>query len=215
MARARIGVGGKLMQTTASSRSPAVRQPRQRHARASQQHALPHEILDAPEIMRRFPFRIRPTTSACFSATAASLAAESSVEALVALARRRTRRSTPDMRVLSVEPRGQGVLTAQPGRALGPHRYRRRRPWLGDLCPGLRSGSGSRAKSWLGSSRAMLRRSPPAAFGVHPWRAVTACTRLPGLAPRGWSRSPSTITRDERPCLRTPCGDRWARPTRH
>ena len=77
---------------------------------AIREHDLPHEILDSVEIMRRFrAFRIPGDFVGVLQPDGGFVAAEATVEALVGLARAATAEIMAGVRVLSIEPHGQGV----------------------------------------------------------------------------------------------------------
>jgi sarcosine oxidase len=80
---------------------------------ASREHNLPHEILDAAECMRRFPpFRLPSDYVAVFQPDGGFLAAEASVEAMIALARSERADIRTGVSVLSVAASGSGVRVA-------------------------------------------------------------------------------------------------------
>ena len=77
---------------------------------AASEHDLPHEILDGTEAMQRFPaFRIPSDYVGVFQPDGGFVAAEATVEALVALARAAEAEIRTGVCVLSVTPNGQGV----------------------------------------------------------------------------------------------------------
>lgn len=77
---------------------------------AIQEHDLAHEILDSAETMKRFAaFRIPSDFVSVFQPDGGFLAAEASVEAMVALARAAAAEVIAGVRALSIEPHGQGV----------------------------------------------------------------------------------------------------------
>src|SRR5262249_60592153 len=79
--------------------------------RASRLHGLPHEILDAPSLMKRFPaFRLPDDFVGVFQPDGGFVRAEPTVAALQALAQRCGAELHMEGRVVAVEPHPDGVL---------------------------------------------------------------------------------------------------------
>ena len=77
---------------------------------AAQLHALPHEVLAAPDLMRRFPaFRLPGDFVAVVQPDGGYLAAEPSIHALIALAQAAGAELRTGETVRAVEPRAGGV----------------------------------------------------------------------------------------------------------
>ena len=77
---------------------------------AAQLHALPHEVLAAPELMRRLPaFRLPDDFVAVLQPDGGFLAAEPSIHALVALAQAAGAELRSGETVRAIEPRAGGV----------------------------------------------------------------------------------------------------------
>jgi sarcosine oxidase len=78
--------------------------------RSSRLHGLPHEILDAPSVMKRFPaFRLPENFLGVFQPDGGFVRAEPTVAALQALARHSGAELRTQERVLAVEPYRDGV----------------------------------------------------------------------------------------------------------
>lgn len=83
---------------------------------AAQRHALPHEILAASELMRRFPaFRLPPHFVAVLQRDGGFLEAEASVRAFAALAKDAGAHVRTGERVRAIEPHGDGVRIVTDG----------------------------------------------------------------------------------------------------
>jgi len=106
---------------------------------ASREHNLPHEVLDAAECVRRFPpFRIPSDYVAVFQPHGGFIAAEASVEAMIALARTERADIRTGVRVLSVAPYGSGVrLVTDSGEIEARAAIVAAGAWLKDLLPDL------------------------------------------------------------------------------
>jgi len=77
---------------------------------SSRLHNLPHEVIDAAEVMRRFPpFRLPRDFIGVWQPDGGFLRAEPAIAAQLALARERGAQVLENTRVLAVEPRGSGV----------------------------------------------------------------------------------------------------------
>jgi sarcosine oxidase len=77
---------------------------------ASRRHGLPHEVLDAKALMRRFPaFRVAEDFIAVHQTEAGYVAAEPAVHAQLRLARDGGADIRTNQRVIAVEPAGSGV----------------------------------------------------------------------------------------------------------
>jgi len=78
--------------------------------RSAQTHGLRHEVLDAAEVARRFPaFRLPPPFIGVFQPDGGILAAETAVEAQIALARAAGAEVRKNERVQAIEPTPDGV----------------------------------------------------------------------------------------------------------
>jgi sarcosine oxidase len=78
--------------------------------RASREHGLPHDVLDARQVMRRFPaFRIPQDYVGIFQPDGGFLDVEPSVEAMIALAKSAGAQVRPAERVHAVKQSGSGV----------------------------------------------------------------------------------------------------------
>lgn len=102
-------------------------------------HALPHEVLDAGDVARRFPqLRLQPGEVAVFEPEAGVLAAEECQQALLARAVERGAAVAAGVRATGFEPRGGGLRVVTDA---GPVETGRlvltAGPWLGDWVPEL------------------------------------------------------------------------------
>jgi sarcosine oxidase len=107
--------------------------------RSSRLHGLPHEALDAPSLMKRFPaFRVPGDFVGVFQPDGGFVRAEPTVEVLQALARDAGAEVRTEVRVLAVEPHREGVRvkTAQ-GDVLASRAIVAAGPWLKSLLPQL------------------------------------------------------------------------------
>jgi sarcosine oxidase len=107
--------------------------------RASREHGLPHEMLDADEVMRRFPaYRIPPDYVGVVQPDGGFLEVEPSVEAMIALAKAHGAevRANETVHTVTPVPNGVRVLTDRGsidvGRAIVAAG-----PWLARLVPDL------------------------------------------------------------------------------
>jgi sarcosine oxidase len=83
---------------------------------ASRQHALPHEVLDAGAIMRRFPaFRVPQDFIAVHQPDAGFVAAEPAIHAQLRLARDAGATIRAEERVAAIEPTATGVRVVTAG----------------------------------------------------------------------------------------------------
>jgi sarcosine oxidase len=74
------------------------------------QHALPHQVLAAPELMRRFPaFRVPPDFVGVLQPEGGFLEAESSVEAMIGLAQAEGAEIRVGETIAAIEPAASGV----------------------------------------------------------------------------------------------------------
>jgi sarcosine oxidase len=106
---------------------------------AALEHDLPHDILDGAETMRRFPvFRIPGDYVGVFQPDGGFVAAEATVEALVALARTAKAEVRTGVRALSITPHGRGVRVRTSGGEIEAHSaIVAAGPWLKELLPHL------------------------------------------------------------------------------
>ena len=107
--------------------------------RSSRLHGLPHEILDAPSLMKRFPaFRLPDDFVGVFQRDGGFVRAESAVAALQTLARRAGAELRIEERVCAVEPYRDGVrVTTQHGDIVAKYAIVTAGPWLKSLLPQL------------------------------------------------------------------------------
>jgi len=107
--------------------------------RSSRLHGLPHEILDAPSLMKRFPaFRLPDDFVGVFQRDGGFVRAESAVAALQTLARRAGAELRIEERVCAVEPYRDGVrVTTQHGDIVAKYAIVAAGPWLKSLLPQL------------------------------------------------------------------------------
>jgi sarcosine oxidase len=78
--------------------------------RSSRAHGLPHEVLDATDVMRRFPaFRVPSGFVGVFQPEGGILAAERAVQAQLALAKASGAETRTNQTVRALEPRAGGV----------------------------------------------------------------------------------------------------------
>jgi sarcosine oxidase len=107
--------------------------------RSSRLHGLPHEILDAPSLMKRFPaFRLPDDFVGVFQPEGGFVRAEPTVGAFQALALRFGAELRMEERVLAVEPHRGGVLVKTPRGDVGAGcAIVAAGPWLKSLLPQL------------------------------------------------------------------------------
>jgi sarcosine oxidase len=100
-------------------------------------HGLPHDILDAPGLMKRFPaFRVPDDYIGVFQPDGGFLRAEPAVAAFQAVARRAGAALRMEERVLGVETRRDGVyVTTERGEVLAGCAVVAAGPWLKSLLP--------------------------------------------------------------------------------
>src|SRR5215470_7373659 len=108
--------------------------------RSSRQHRLPHEILDAPRLMERFPaFRLPDDFVGVFQPDGGFVRAEPTVAALQALASRSGAELVWNEPVLAVKPhRGSVEVTTRRGDIHAGSAIVAAGPWLKSLLPQLR-----------------------------------------------------------------------------
>ena len=106
---------------------------------AVQQHDLPYEIMDGAETMRRFPaFRIPGDFVGVLQPDGGFVAAEATVEALLALAHAAKAEIKTGVRALSIAPHGAGVRIKTSGGDIDARAaVVAAGPWLKDLLPNL------------------------------------------------------------------------------
>jgi sarcosine oxidase len=106
---------------------------------SAQFHGLPHEVLDAAGVMKRFPaFRLPDDFIGVFQPDGGVLQAESAVAAFQAVARKAGAEMRLEARVLRVEPDGDGVrVTMACGEFLAGCAIVAAGPWLKTLLPHL------------------------------------------------------------------------------
>lgn len=102
-------------------------------------HGLPHEVLDAKGLTRRFPaFRVPDDFIGVLQADGGFVLAEPAVAAFQALARRAGANLRMGERVLAVEPHGDGVrVTTDRGEIVAGCAIVAAGPWLASLLPQL------------------------------------------------------------------------------
>jgi sarcosine oxidase len=106
---------------------------------SSRLHGLPHEILDAPSVMKRFPaFRLPPDFVGVFQPDGGFVRAESTVAALQTVARLSGAELRLEERVLSIEAHRDGVrMTTRLGDIHAGCAIVAAGPWLKSLLPQL------------------------------------------------------------------------------
>lgn len=106
---------------------------------SSREHGLRHELLDAAEVMRRYPaYTLPPHFVGVVQPEAAVLEAEASVAAMQALAVAHGAQIRTGERVLSIEPKGGGVRIVTERDTIEAARVVvTAGPWLGALLPEL------------------------------------------------------------------------------
>lgn len=107
--------------------------------RSSRLHGLPHEILDARRLMKRFPaFRVPNDFVAVYQPDGGFVRAEQTVAVFQALARRFGAEQRTEERVLAVEPHRDGVRVVTPcGDVFAESAIVAAGPWLKSLLPQL------------------------------------------------------------------------------
>ncbi|HLK83485.1 MAG TPA: N-methyl-L-tryptophan oxidase [Xanthobacteraceae bacterium] len=105
--------------------------------RSSRLHGLPHEILDALSLMKRFPaFRVPDDFIGVFQPDGGIVRAEGAIEALQELASGHGAEIIREQKVLAVEPYGDGVrATTECGEVLAGCAVVAAGPWLKSLLP--------------------------------------------------------------------------------
>jgi sarcosine oxidase len=105
--------------------------------RSARLHGLPHEILDAAGVMKRYPaFRMADDFIGVFQPDGGFLLAEPAVAAFQAVASRAGADLRTEERVLAVEPHGDGVrVTTERGEVLAGCAIVAAGPWLTSLLP--------------------------------------------------------------------------------
>jgi len=106
---------------------------------SSRQHALPHEILDAPGLMQRFPaFRVPPHFVGVFQRDGGFLAAEAAMAAQLMLARAAGAELRTEETVCEIEPHaGRVRIVTDRGAVEAGATIVTAGPWLKTLLPGL------------------------------------------------------------------------------
>jgi len=106
---------------------------------SSRLHGLPHEVMDAAAVMRRFPpFRLPPDFIGVFQPDGGFLLAEPAVATQIAQAQAAGAQVRSTTRVLAVEPRGAGVrVTTSEGIIAAGAAVVAAGPWVGRLLPDL------------------------------------------------------------------------------
>jgi sarcosine oxidase len=106
---------------------------------ASREHGLPHEVLDAAEVMRRFtPFRLPSDYVGVFQPDGGFVAVEASIEIMVALARAAGADVLTGMPARTITPRGGGVrVLTDAGEIEARIAIVTAGPWLTTLLPDL------------------------------------------------------------------------------
>ena len=103
------------------------------------EHALPHDVLDARDLARRFPaWRPAPNAMAVFQPDAGFVTSERCIHAHVARAQRYGAVIHTGERVLGIEPgNGRVVVRTDRGRYEAGQVVVSGGPWMGDLAPAL------------------------------------------------------------------------------
>jgi sarcosine oxidase len=106
---------------------------------SGRQHGLPHEVLDAAGVMKRFPaFRLPDDFTGVFQPDGGVLQAEPAVAAFQAVARAAGADLRTDERVVAVAPDGNGVrVTTERGEVRAGCAIVAAGPWLPSLLPQL------------------------------------------------------------------------------
>lgn len=106
---------------------------------SSRQHDLPHTILDAAQMMRRYPaFRLPPDFISVLQPDGGYLEAEAAVQAHLDLARDAGAAIHHNRRVLAIEPKGDAVrVITESGPVEAATAIVSAGPWLKTLLPGL------------------------------------------------------------------------------
>jgi sarcosine oxidase len=104
-----------------------------------QLHALPHQVLAAPELMRRFPaFRVPPEYVGVLQPDGGFLEAESSIHALISLAQRAGAEIRSGETIQAIEPRAGAVrITTDRGTLEAGAAIVALGPWIKTLLPDL------------------------------------------------------------------------------
>ena len=107
--------------------------------RSAQTHGLPHEVLDAAGVTRRFPaFQLPAHFVGVLQPDGGILAAEPAVAAQVALARMSGAEVRTNERVRAIEPTAGGVrIVTDHGTIAARHAVVTAGPWIKQLLPGL------------------------------------------------------------------------------
>jgi sarcosine oxidase len=107
---------------------------------SARQHGLPHDMLDAAGVMKRFPaFRVPDDFIGVFQPDGGFLRAEPAVAAFQAVAREAGANLRMEERVVAVEPHGDGVrMTTERGQVLAGCAIVAAGPWLTSLLPQVR-----------------------------------------------------------------------------
>jgi len=105
--------------------------------RSARAHGLAHEVLDAADVMRRFPaFRLPGDFVGVFQPEAGILLAEPAIRAQVALARAAGAQVRTNERVRAIEPRSAGVrIVTERGVVEAGQAIVAAGPWLPQLLP--------------------------------------------------------------------------------
>jgi sarcosine oxidase len=134
-------------------------------------HGIPHEILDAAEVRRRWPqFRVRDHERAYFEPEAGVLFPERAVAAQLHLARRHGATVRPNEQVLAVTPRAGGItLTTDKGLIEAGQVVLTAGPWLAGLVPGIAAHTRVQRQTqlWFAPERPEL--YAPAACPIFIW----------------------------------------------
>jgi sarcosine oxidase len=106
---------------------------------ASRLHALPHSVLDAGDIMRRYPaYRLPEDVVGVLQPDGGYLEAQDAILAHLDLALDRGAEIRPHRRVLAIEPQGEGVRVITDAGAIAAGRaIVAAGPWTGALLPEL------------------------------------------------------------------------------
>jgi sarcosine oxidase len=106
---------------------------------ASRMHGLPHDVLDAASLMRRFPaFRVPKEFIGVFQPEGGFIRAEQAIHAQLALARDAGAELRVGEEVVAVEPHGTGVrVVTRNGEIEAGRAIVAAGPWVKSLLPGL------------------------------------------------------------------------------
>ena len=167
---------------------------------AAREHDLLHEILNATDIMRRFPaFHIPSEYIGIFQPDGGFVAAEATVEALLALARAAKAEIKHEVHVNFIAPNGRGVrIATSAGEIDARIAIVAAGPWLKTLIPQLPAPvrANARGDGLVQATRSGTARRPEACR-CSSSRAAMACTTAFQCRPRARFKIAKHHHRDE------------------